>query len=149
MEMLIKILAAGMPIVGILVGATIQSYYSKRSDTKKQALTFKSQAYVDYLMCVSESARIGHMENSQISNLYSKAANAKTRIAVFGSKDVAKNLAEFIELGESINSNESASAFIGLCQAMREDYLDIESAPDMDSIISVLIGGDKLKSNRV
>lgn len=106
MENLAKILSSTMPIIGILVGAFIQSFFARRMESKKQALTFKSQAYIDYLKAFSESAHVDHLQNEQVVSIFERAANAKNRIAIFGSEEVIEALANFIEKGESLGSSE-------------------------------------------
>lgn len=141
MEYLAKILGTTMPIIGILVGAFIQSFFARRMESKKQSLTFKSQAYIDYLKAFSESAHIDHLQNEQIVSIFERAANAKNRIAIFGSEEVIEKLSSFIEKGENLGSSEAKSCFMALCMAMRKDHLERESKANLTSLAKIISGG--------
>jgi hypothetical protein len=49
------------------------------------------------------------------------AAEAKARIAIYGSRKVVLSLAEFMRAGGSIQTPEQERAFVALCSKMRED----------------------------
>lgn len=143
MEELLKIITPILPIAGIVVGAAIQSFYSRRAENKKQVLLSKTQAYVDYLECISESAQLKSRDGKEINQLFAKAANAKSRICVYGSNDVISALAKFEDVGAAINSEENANVFIKLCAAMREDHLQEKNTASIKELESILVGNRK------
>ena len=98
----ITILATLLPIIGIIIGATLQYIFSKSSETHKQHFISKNQAYIDYLKCVSDLANLAKFKNERNRNdILALTADAKTRICIYGSKDVIKHMADFIRI-ESI-----------------------------------------------
>lgn len=129
-----------MPLIGLLVGALIQSYFARRMESNKQALTFKSQAYADYLKAFSESGYLSSNTKEERNLLHERAANAKNRIVIFGSDEVISKLSNFIKLGESLKTNESLKAFTELCSAMRKDYLGSEFEVNIQSLTTIIIG---------
>lgn len=143
MEEFFKILTPILPIVGIIVGAAIQSFYSRKAENKKQVLASKTQAYVDCLECVSESAYLKELAGKERSELLAKAANAKNRICVYGSNEVISALAKFELAGAAIKSKETANIFINLCAAMREDHLLERNKASVEELATILVGPQK------
>ncbi|MBI3771918.1 MAG: hypothetical protein HY272_04365 [Gammaproteobacteria bacterium] len=100
----------------------------------------KTNAYVDYLECISQSVHVDRSNKSELARLFSRAANAKSRICVYGSKEVILALARFEEAGANMSSKENSEIFVKLCSSMRKNHLD-ESGEDLLKELDVILVG--------
>lgn len=104
-------LNAILPLVGVVVGAAVHSWFTRSSERDKHAGNLRSQAYVDYLRAVAEAAHHGK-------DARRNAADAKARIAVYGSAEVVTALARFEESGATLGQ-DGRGPFLALVAAMR------------------------------
>lgn len=74
---------------------------------------------MNYLRCVAESAHVNLQTDE--ANLFARAADAKTRICLYGSKDVITSLAAFERAGGMLRNEKQREAFMRLVTAMRCD----------------------------
>ncbi len=139
MDKILEAINPILPIVGIVVGAAIQSFYSRRAENKKQSLTEKITAYTDYLHCVSQSTSNNQTKRER-NELLQDIAHAKTRICVYGSDEVIAALAEFEFAGAVINTEKSARVFTNLCIKMREDVIQKKNKAEIKELESILVG---------
>jgi hypothetical protein len=118
-------LIAVFSILGIALGATLQYVFSRFLEDRKHKRLLQTQAYVDFLRSVAEATHL----DSTISEaqVHAKIADARARIALYGSSNVVAALAEFEKAGNAIISDEQHAAFVSLIQAMRGDD-KVESA---------------------
>ena len=88
---------AALPLTGVVLGATLQFWLVRAATREQHAVTLRSQAYADYLRAVAAS---GHLRSDDdLRNAHRDAADAKARIAVYGSTDFIKALSRFEEAG--------------------------------------------------
>jgi hypothetical protein len=78
--------------------------------------TQKGQAYADYLKALATSAT-----DRRSTSAIAMAADAKTRVCIYGSSMVIKQLSAFEQVGAKIESDESRRTVARLLVAMRED----------------------------
>lgn len=72
-----------LPVLGVILGAALQFWFSRTAEREKHAATLQSQAYADYLRAV---AAAGHLRSDEdLRDAHRDAADAKARIAVYGS----------------------------------------------------------------
>jgi hypothetical protein len=108
---------AALPLVGVMLGATLQFWLSRAAESDKHLRVLRDQAYVDYLRAVAAAAHLRSDEDLRDALL--AAADAKARIVVYGSTAVIVALAQFEETGALLNNDRSAAAFIALVSCMR------------------------------
>lgn len=109
--------SAVLPLVGVVLGAALQFTLSRAADREKHAEGLRSQAYADYLRAVAAS---GHLRSDEdLRDAHRDAADAKARIAVYGSAAVISALARFEETGAVITDGPPAAAFVALVSTMR------------------------------
>jgi hypothetical protein len=82
---------------------------------------------------VAESAHL-NLESDEAS-LFARAADAKTRVCLYGSQEVIALLAAFEKEGGIINTPQQRSAFVRLVQAMR-----LNSRAEISDIELILFG---------
>lgn len=107
-------------LTGVLAGALIQARLARRNKEKEHLHDLQSKAYVDFLSSVSNVAvaqRVG--DRVAVSSSLAALADAKSRICVYGSAEVVKQLAIFIRAGATLQTESEILAFTKLCLAMR------------------------------
>ena len=107
-----------LPLLGVVIGATLQYWLSRNAELRKQLQLLQSQCYVDYLRAVTKLAHANSPVNSQTALL--EAADAKARMAVYGTSSAISALARFEEAGPSLDNEQSIACFVALAGAMRQ-----------------------------
>lgn len=108
---------ATLPLVGVVLGAALHFWLSRTAEREKHTDILRSQAYADYLRSV---AAAGHLRSDEdLRDAHRDAADAKARIAVYGSATVIKALSQFEETGAILTDGRPAQAFISLVSSMR------------------------------
>jgi hypothetical protein len=106
-----------LPLIGVVLGAGLQFWFSRAAAREQHLVMLQSQGYVDYLRAVSAA---GHLRSDEdLRDAHRDAADAKARIAVYGTDDVIKALSRFEEAGAIVSDGPGATAFISLVAAMR------------------------------
>lgn len=123
-----------LPLLGALLGASLQFWFGRMAEREKHAEGLRSQAYADYLRAVAAAAHLRSDEDMR--DAHRDAADAKARIAVYGSASVISALAQFEEAGASVTNDPAAAAFIALVSSMRSSRATV---PDRD-LRHVLLG---------
>ena len=119
------VLTGALPLVGVALGAGLQFVLGRSLETDRQLMVQKGQAYADYFKAVALAATKGRVAEAN-----GLAADAKTRICIYGSPSVVKRLAEFERSGAIIESEESQVAIAELLREMRADMT--RGAPQLD-----------------
>lgn len=106
-----------LPLVGVVLGAALQFWLSRATAREHRAETLRSQAYADYLRAV---AAAGHLRSDEdLRDALRDAADAKARIAVYGTAEVIEALSRFEEAGAILSDGPGARAFVSLVSVMR------------------------------
>lgn len=131
--------ALAVPIISAVVAAVVSlsiAFLARRSETLKQLHSLRTAAYVDFIRSVSALAAIRkppltelfHQEPIQPKEYFLKEwesrlllADAKARIAIYGSTSVVSSLTGFLRGGFILDSAERMKSFTVLCQTMRRD----------------------------
>lgn len=108
-----------LTLVGVILGSVLTYLFTRSHENKKHLRLLQTESYADYLRCVAEAAHINLKTDE--AKLFSRAADAKTRICLYGSENVVTLLAAFERAGGMIGNEEQRPAFIRLVTAMRCD----------------------------
>ena len=93
------IIAAFVGFVGLIVGGYAQYFYGRRAEVTKQLQSLKNQAYVDFVKSVAGVAIAQKAQNKEKELEFSiLLADAKSRIAVYGDKEVVEGIATFYRM---------------------------------------------------
>jgi hypothetical protein len=130
-----------LPLVGVVLGAGLQFLLSRAATREQHAATLRSQAYADYLRAVAASRHLRSDDDLRDANR--DAADAKARIAVYGSSDVVNALSRFEESGAVLSNAAASRAFVSLVAAMR-----LRSGRVSDHDLEVLLFGAQSKEAR-
>jgi hypothetical protein len=123
-----------LPMLGIVVGAVLQFLLSHSAEKDKRLDALRTEAYADYLRAVAASAHL--TSDKDLVDALRSAADAKTRIVIYGGVDTIEALTRFEEAGATLNSEVSSAAFIALVSAMRGK----NSAASERDIRTILLG---------
>jgi hypothetical protein len=128
------LVTAVLPLIGVAVGATLQYCFSRSAESRKQLQLLQSQAYVDYLRAVTRSAHANSPDSIRLAKV--EAADAKARLAVYGTSSVISGLARFEKAGAVLDNPSAIDAFVALVGAMRQ-----KDSTEADDLRLVLFGG--------
>lgn len=111
--------AAGLSLVGVVLGAGLQFLGSRSAERVSRGEGLRAAAYSEYLRAVAAS---GHARSDgDLSDARRDAADAKARIAVYGSATVVGALARFEQTGAALATQESQKTFVTLVSQMRPE----------------------------
>ena len=122
---------AVLPLVGVVIGATLQYWISRAAESRKQLQLLRSQSYVDYLCAVTKAAHASVPDAGRLAR--TEAADAKARMAVYGTSRAIAALARFEEVGPVLNTPSAKGVSAGLVTAMREG--DSPSQADLELVL--------------
>lgn len=122
-------------VIGGLAVVIVQSFYTRRLDAEQKTNEARNQCYADYLRGVAEAALHRGSADSKIA-----IADAKARIAVYGSASVVHAMSRFEEAGSVLRSMEGRRAFIGIVRAMRSDAYSAHDDAVEQSLENMLFG---------
>jgi len=108
-------------VIGLIIGAALQYMFTRHLDYQRHHRNLRTIAYTDYLKAISDSAHVVQRQSPEAREIVAKAADAKTRICLYGSKGVVTALAEFERTGAAMKTDAQVSAFSNLVSEMRED----------------------------
>lgn len=134
--------AAIFSFIGIVIGASLQYFFSRHLDTLRAHREARTKAYTDYLRCVSEQANPDQMHSSDGHELGARTADAKCRICLYGSSQVVAAFARFETLGATMNTPEQQAAFTRMVAIMRHDSRGSGHVESSDLQV-VLLGPDQ------
>ena len=121
------------------MGALLQYFFGRTLELRKHAQLQKGQAYADYFRAFAAAATIGRTKDT-LANL----ADAKTRICIYGSKEVIARLAAFERSGASTLDLQSKRLVEGLLTEMRRDVGTSAKIGTGDDLAMVLFGAPKI-----
>jgi len=141
MEICQSLIYAVLPILGVVVGATLQYLFSRHSEDRKHQQNLRTQTYVDFLQGVGRLA-IAQRNNDKGKEreLIAFLTDTKARICVYGGKEVIEKIAKFDRVGARTNTSEGINAFIDIIQAMRKDSLPKEQSIPNRAVYQILFG---------
>ena len=117
-------------IVSAMIGAAvviIAVLLTRRSETMKHFQSLRTAAYADFIRGVAGLA-VMQRRSPQSEEEFIKGqemvvlvADAKARIAIYGSQSVVGSLASLLRGGQTLDSPERTQAFTEICRKMRND----------------------------
>jgi hypothetical protein len=123
-------------VLGILVGAVLQFWLTRRIEREAKYMELKLSAYVDYINSI---ARVAFLNPSERSKALDQVVAAKTRICIFGDKEVLEAVAGFERTSKKLVNADAQHAFTNLCQVMREHGIAGGSVAD-ETLNALLFG---------
>lgn len=125
---------AGLSLLGVLIGAALQYAFNRHIELRKLFIAQKALAYTDYFKAVAGLAQ------QRTGELLAVAADAKTRICLFGGSGVIRSLHIFESTGAAASSIEGQQTLLRLLQEMRQDLLGASQFSNKAEVMSILFG---------
>lgn len=129
-----------LPIIGLIIGASLQFFFSRKSENRKQQNLLKTTAYTDFLKAnsgISMSQRFSDKEKEM--EFFILLIDAKARICIYGSDSVINSIAEFERFGAILNSPKAYKLFTTIVSEMRKDNLKDKNT-DLNDISQLILG---------
>lgn len=104
--------------LGVIVGASLQYFFTKYLENQRHIRTLKTQAYTDYLKYLADSS---YADDSSKKETLARITDSKARICLYGSKKVLTKLSNFHRLGARFDSVEQKQSFVEVVREMRID----------------------------
>ena len=89
-------ITALLSIFGVIVGAGLQWWFTRRGNEHKLLLEMRSKAYADFFESTARlvsNRRLGLKDGE--AELLAKLTDAKTRVCIYGEEAVIRELAKF------------------------------------------------------
>ena len=129
--------------IGVVIGASLQFWFSRLTTNWSRLQDKQIQAYVDFLKGVSGLAQSQRFKDKEAesSDPASLLADARARIAVYGHSEVLAALAEFDKTDKQLSSESSLSAFMQLIQVTHHKVSNTKIAPISEAQLSLVLFG--------
>jgi hypothetical protein len=132
-------LNAVLPLAGGVIGAALTFWFTRAAERDKHIDSLRSQAYVDYLRALAESAH--RPASVDPVGVRRNLADAKARHAVYGSAKVFAALARLEGSGAVVVDRTRPEDFLALVAAMR-----LGDPVTNQDLKTVLIGTDATRT---
>lgn len=111
-----------LTFLGVIAGAVLQYFFTRHLENQKHYRGLRTQAYTDYLKCVSELAQhLVQPQSNERTEIITRTTDAKTRICLYGSSKAVEAFSIFEKLGASMKTVETRRAFTNMVAIMRSD----------------------------
>ena len=144
MQSALVVLAPILALFGVIAGASLQYLYNRTAEHRKHITALRTAAYVDYLQAVALLGRNRPATSEKFTDAQTLAANAKTRICIYGSDAVVRQLALFDSDGAVLNNPKAINHFLRLCSLMRSES-GHTVAPDLEVHLRTVLFGPEAK----
>jgi hypothetical protein len=137
-----SIVVAVSSLSGVLLGGGLQFLFGRALESRKQLLLQRGQSYVDFLKAVAAAA-----QQNRSKETLAAAADAKTRICIYGSAAVIKELGRFSTTGANTAAPEGRAVIVDLVKAMRRDIGKTDHAVSERDLLDILFGPEPPESS--
>jgi hypothetical protein len=110
------IVTAFLPLLGVLLGAALQHFFSRSAELSRHERLLRVEAYSDYLKSVGEAEAL-----RSDPTVLARAIAAKARVCVHGSAEVIEALAHFEAHTSPTLTPEKRQHFLNFVEAVRRD----------------------------
>ncbi len=121
------LIQTGLTFVAAALGAIFGAFLTRWTERYKQLQELRTSAYVDLLRGIATLAIVqGDILRNEQSFLEERiakisVADAKTRIAIYGSKAVVRSLSIFLDGPAKLDTTERMHKFAEICVLMRNE----------------------------
>jgi hypothetical protein len=140
---LLEIVASLLPLLGVVLGAALQHYFTREATKRESLMSLRTQAYIDYLSGTAEAATTGRDAET-----LAKVAESKARISVYGSGPVVKAIADFEKVGPVLDSDAGMESYLDIVDKMRAEAVIGSEDANAEDLKLLLFGQDRSGVNR-
>jgi hypothetical protein len=127
--------------LGLVVGAVLQYYFSRRLEATRHFRELRTLAYSNFVQAVAESASASRKCDKDLQlEALAKATEAKISILLYGSECVVNAVSEFSMAQGSVSASTIAPRFAAVIHAMRADSAVPLSAITDEAILGSAFG---------
>ncbi|MFM9913199.1 MAG: hypothetical protein ACKVN9_06685 [Methylophilaceae bacterium] len=127
-------------LLGAVVGAVLQYFFTRHLENQKHYRGLRTQAYTDYLKCVCEQAQLASKaQPNLIREIFTRTADAKARVCLYGSTQAVEAFAAFERLGAKMATKDQRRTFTNMVAIMRNDS-GSNKGVQIESLEIVLMG---------
>ncbi len=126
-------------LLGVIVGAVLQSYLVRRNQKDNRLLEWRNTAYTDFINAATLVATAQrHGKRDVVAEHLARLSDAKARICVYGDASVIAEIAEFWRHGATLQTESEILAFTRVCLSIRKS-LNVSGAainfPDISQLL--------------
>ena len=136
----IKLVLVVVTSLTALILAYLNFRLTREINRNSKNTELRTQAYVDFIDAVAESAMAGQSGKNRPDSITKKIVDAKTRIAIYGDLEVIQGLAEFDRDHGWAHDKESRDSLTRLVLAMRNTQVGRSKNDLKRDIRQVLFG---------
>lgn len=130
-------------LCGVIIGAIIQAALGRRNQRSMHLSELQNKSYADFLNSISRIAVAQRKNDSkEIRDALSQLADAKSRICIYGEPTVIHNLAKFLRLGGTLQTEQEILAFTNLCLEIRRSNGILDKSISPQDISQLLFNVD-------
>ncbi|MGQ0699948.1 MAG: hypothetical protein ACT4PZ_17105 [Panacagrimonas sp.] len=144
-------LAIAASLIGVVLGAILQGFVTRRNQKSTQLTEWRNQAYSDFLNAAGLVATVKQQgrSNELMVEQMARLSDAKARICVYGDPSVIRLLADFWRKGAvDLKSRAEIRAFTEACLEMRRSIGVSTEQVDASDISQLLFKVDLVKKDR-
>lgn len=120
--LLLTFVQNALPLIGVILGAGLQHFFSRSAELKRHKRTLRMDAYSDYLRSVGEAETLKvNPDPTHHSEVFARAISAKARICVHGSASAIEALSRFEGTHGQGLTLEKKKYFLEFVAAVRTD----------------------------
>jgi hypothetical protein len=144
------LIQTAVTFVAASIGAFLAASLARRTERIKHQQQLRSSAYADLLKGVAKIARAQQDATTSNENISIQEeregrlifTDARSRIAIYGSRDVLRAAAKYIDLGAQTLTPEGRTAFSEMCSLMRKEAIEGTAYRDeeYEDVETLLIG---------
>jgi len=125
-------------LLGVIVGAFLQSHFLRRNQKDTRIAEWRNTAYSDFLNTVAQVATAQrHGKRDAVLEQLARLSDAKSRICVYGDPAVIRAIAEFWGKGAPLQTEGEILAYTKVCLEIRKS-VGVSSAlrsPDISQLL--------------
>jgi len=135
------LLSQVLVLLGVVLGATLQHFFSRSADRARHERDLRVGAYVDYLKAVGESeTTVANPHSQRSADIRGRAIFAKARVCALGASPVVVAIATF-EMNPALGLTEERRArLVALVKAIRTD-VGAKGSDALDAHIAGILFG--------
>lgn len=126
-------------LLGVFFGAWLQAHFTRKNNTNSKLAELQNKAYADFLNSASAIAVAQRTGNrARVEEEFAILADSKARICVYGHSKVIQELARFIRVGRTLQTESEILSFTRLCLRIRESVGMDNKTIDLPDISQLL-----------
>jgi hypothetical protein len=134
-----ELLSPLLAILGVLLGASAQFFFSRLTETRKSYDKLRMDSYVDFIKgCAGVAMAQRFEDRSEEAKASALMLDAKVRIAIYGDPSISRDVGAFFADYGDFSKLEDRRAFVHLICRMRRSVTGTISEADYAAVSQIL-----------